>query len=173
VTAPILKFPKPLFAKLLSNYKTAPTSVHECKLIDPTQSAINTCAARMSEALAIANDIVASRSEIAALGTGKGDGTSHVLGKYGYGNFGRLCPHGIGRGAQDVAAFLAHHWGARTMGWSKQPSVPDTIQGLAGIVAFMKVPGFSGQGHIDLWNKTGPVGHDHWDAETIWFWKMA
>lgn len=173
MTEPIDKLPKPKFASMLSNYKTQPTSVHDCKLIDPTQDAINTCAARMSEALVIAAGLVKSRAEIGNLGNGKGDGTSYLLGKYGYGRFGKLCPHGIGRGAQDVAAFLAHHWGSRTRGWTAQEKAPDNVKGKKGIIVFMKIPGFSGQGHIDLWNDDKAVGHDYWNAETIWMWDLT
>lgn len=173
MTEPILRFTKPKFADLLTNYRTEPTSVHDCKLIDPTQDAINTCAARMSEALVLANGIVATRAAIGNLGTGKGDGAAFLLGKYGYGRFGKLCPHGIGRGAQDVAAFLAHHWGSRSQGWPAQASAPDAAKGKKGIIVFMKIPGFSGQGHIDLWNDDAAVGHAYWDAETIWLWVIA
>jgi hypothetical protein len=173
MTEPMRKLPKPLFADLLASYQPDPTSVHECKRVDPTESALHSSAARLSEALALADKIVASRAEIAALGTGQGDGTQYVLGPYGYGRFGRLCPHGIGRGAHDVAEFLAHHWGARTTGWTAQASAPDAILGKTGVVAFLRIPGLSGQGHIDLWNKTGSVGHEHWGSETIWFWQLA
>src|SRR4051812_16182729 len=114
------KFERPQFSDLKANYRTDPASVHECKLIDPTKGSINTCAARMSEALVLANRLGASRAAIVRLGNGKGDGTRYLLGAYGYAAFGRLCPHGIGRGAQDLGAFLKHHWGPRTLGWDTQ-----------------------------------------------------
>lgn len=170
MTERMLPFPKPKFSDLLAKYKVRPTSVHDCKLIDPTQSEINTCAARMSEALVLANKRIASRSAIGKLGTGGGDGASFLLGKYGYSRFGKLCPHGISRGAQDLAAFLAHHWGHQTLGWPAQTAAPKNVKGKKGIIAFMKIPGFSGQGHIDLWNDDKAVGHDYWEAETIWLW---
>ena len=37
----------------------------------------------------------------------------------------------------------------------------------------MKIPGFTGQGHIDLWNDNIPVGDSYWDAETIWMWVLT
>jgi hypothetical protein len=172
MTEPILRLAKPTFADLSASYKTDPASVHDCTLIDPTLSTINTCAARITEALVIANKIAGSRAEMGKLGTGNGDGTSYLLGKYGYGRFGKLCPHGIGRGAQDVGAFLAHHWGGRSLGWTAQAEAPVAIEGKTGVVVFMKIPGFTGQAHVDLWNKTGPVGHAYWSAATIWFWQL-
>lgn len=174
----MLKFPKPVFADLLDNYKVPSDSVHTCAVIDPTQSAVNTCAARMSEALVLANGLVTDRGAIGRLGTGRGDGTKLLLGKYGYGttaNTGRLCPHGIGRGAQDLAAFLRYQWGERTLGWAAQAthdSAPENIKGRRGVVAFLTIPGFSGQGHIDLWNVDRCVGHGYWASNAIWFWTL-
>jgi hypothetical protein len=173
MTEPIAKLAKPKFAELLAHYKTLPSSVHNCRLIDPTKDAINTCAARMSEAVVLALKLAASRAEIGNLGNGKGDGTTFLLGKFGYGRFGKLCPHGIGRGPQDLAAFLVHHWGARTRGWQARPAAPDDAQGKKGIIAFLKIPGYRGQGHIDLWNGDHAVGDDYWNAATIWMWDIG
>jgi hypothetical protein len=201
-----LKFSKPTFSELKENYRTESTSIHACSVIDTTLDGINTCAARMSEALVIANrvvpnatsraddpalagittayifgtpDYIRNRAAIAHVGNGKGDGKKYLLGQYGYGDYankGKLCPHGIGRGAVDLAAFLKYHWGPRTLGWIAQSEdgiPPDNIVGKQGIVAFQKIPGFSGQGHIDLWDNTGPVGHQYWTSETIWFWSLS
>ncbi len=179
----MLRFAKPRFSELVNNYELPASSVHECRLIDPTHDdAINTCAARMSEALVIANHLVKTRAEISALGRGqgtekgRGDGAPYLLGKYGYLAFGHLCPHGIARGAQDLGKFIAHHWGARTLGWPAQASptaAPEGIQGKTGLVLYAKIPGFSGEGHIDLWDGDHPVGHAYWNSQTIWFWEMA
>jgi hypothetical protein len=46
------------------------------------------------------------------------------------------------------------------------------VQGKTGIVAFLTIPGFDGQGHIDLWNKTACVGHGYWASKGIWFWQL-
>jgi hypothetical protein len=165
------RFPKPQFADLKVNYRTDPLSVHECRVIDPLADAVNTCAARMSEALVLANGLVADRAAIARLGNGTGDGRRFLLGRFGYAD--RLCPHGIGRGAQDVGRFLEQHWGARTLGWTKRADAPDNIKDKTGIVLFIKLPSFDGQGHIDLWDKTAAIGHAYWDAEAIWFWQLA
>src|SRR5262245_15334566 len=116
----------------------------------------------MSEALVLANRLVADRAAIAKLGNGKGDGKKFLLGTYGYAAFGKLCPHGIGRGAQDVGAFLQHHWGPRTLGWTTQKDAPDALKDKTGILLFIKIPSVSGQRHIDLWDKTAAVGHAYW-----------
>jgi len=36
----------------------------------------------------------------------------------------------------------------------------------------MKIPGFGGQGHIDLWDNNAAVGDAYWDAQTIWMWTL-
>lgn len=199
-----LKFSRPSFEDLKLRYSTASSSVHSCSTIDPTIGGIGTCAARMSEALVFANrlvepyekpsdpmltsvyvgymfgtNLIGERSQISRLGSGKGDGRSFLLGRYGYGgyaNVGNLCPHGIGRGAGDLAAFLKYHWGARTLGWTaqaKDDAPPPGIMKQTGVVAYLKIPGYDGQGHIDLWDGDHPVGAQYWTAETIWFWKLA
>jgi hypothetical protein len=87
-----------------------------------------------------------------------------------------VCPHGYIRGAQDLAAALAgpHGWGRRDLGWSSQPNgtPPTTAHGVKGLVCYMNIPTYHGQGHIDLWDGKGPVGDEYWDAETIWLWKL-
>lgn len=178
---PSLKFPKPAFADLRDNHLTYSSSVHACRVIDPTLGGVNTCACRMSEALVITNGLAADRAEISKQGDGKGDGTKYLLGKYGYGttaNTGRLCPHGIGRGAQDLGAFLKHHWGPRTLGWAAQADhhePPKDILGKHGVVVYIQIPGFGGQGHVDLWDGDGPgEGRSmYWASKTIWFWSLG
>jgi hypothetical protein len=127
----------------------------------------------MTEALVIAGAFITSRAAITRLGTGKGDGTAFLLGTHDYARFGRLCPHGIARSAEDVAAFLKHNWGAPPLEWMAQPAAPAALQGKTGIVAFLGVPGSSRQGHIDLWDRTTVVGSAHWGAATIWFWEIG
>jgi Type VI secretion system (T6SS), amidase effector protein 4 len=168
------RFPKPDFDKLVINYNTEPESVHDCPFIHTKNPInVNTCAIRMAEALVIANDLIDTREAIAALRTTWSDGKDLLLGKYAYGA--NLCPHGIARGARDLATFLRSHWGTPSLSWDAQEDAeaPDDIQGLIGVVAFIKLPSYDGQGHMDLWNGNGPVGHDYWDAESIYFWKLG
>ena len=86
------------------------------------------------------------------------------------------CPHEYIRGAQDLAAILAlpSVWGPRTLGWIAQKNAvaPANVIGKKGVICYMNIPGFSGQGHIDLWNNTVPVGDSYWDAATIWMWTL-
>jgi len=170
------RFPKPPFEKLLANYSTERTSIHDCPLLYRKESlpdSINTCALRMSEALVIATDLVPNREGITALSTRYSDGRGFLLGKYGY--RANLCPHGIGRGARDVSDFLRQQWGSPSLTWNTQadPSLPPPdIKSLTGVIAFVKLPGYVGQGHIDLWNRDDAVGAAHWDAQNIYFWRL-
>ncbi|TOH45238.1 hypothetical protein CGI81_17555 [Vibrio parahaemolyticus] len=118
---------KPSFSKLKANYKTLPTQIHSCSMAFP-----NTCAVRMSEALV------------------KTDGEFLTAFKRASKN---KCPHGYLRGAQDLAAVLGSPTvlGARTLGWTSQENgePPSNAIGRKGIVCYMNIPGFSGQGHIE------------------------
>jgi hypothetical protein len=138
------------FAKLKSNYSTSPTSIHKCTMHFP-----NTCAIRMSEALIKTDNSLMDVFKVAGI---------------------NKCLHSYVRGAQDLASVLAKPsaLGPRTKGWNGNFDgvAPSSIKGKKGIVCYMKIPGYSGQGHIDLWDNTGPVGDDYWDAETIWFWEL-
>lgn len=169
-----MSFPKPSFDALVLNYDIHPESVHDCPYIhrkDPIN--INTCAIRMSEAMVIAGGLIASREAIAALTDKAGNGKGKLLGKLGY--RANLCPHGIARGAGDLADFLRQQWGAPTFAWAarKETTPPEEVLGQTGVVAFIKLPDFAGQGHIDLWNDTSAVGHDYWNARNIYFWKLV
>lgn len=141
---------KPIFSTLKSNYRTSPSDIHVCKMHFP-----NTCAIRMSEALVKTNK--------AFLDIFKKSGKN-------------VCPHGYMRGAQDLGAVLgsANGLGVRDVGWSAQPNgkPPAGALGIQAIICYMNIPGFSGQGHIDLWDGEGPVGDEYWDAQTIWAWKL-
>lgn len=141
---------KPQFSSLKLNYRTQSTQIHSCSMSFP-----NTCAIRMSEALA--------RTNKSFLDAFKNSGKN-------------LCPHGYMRGAQDIASVLAKSsvFGNRDYGWSSQRNgkAPNKAIGKQGIICYMNIPGFSGQGHIDLWDNKVPVGDSYWDAGTIWMWTL-
>ncbi len=136
------------FKKLKENYTTDPTEIHKCSMHFP-----NTCAIRMSEALV------------------KTDSDFISIFKNSVPN---KCPHSYVRGAQDLGAILAkaHAFGPRTYGWkgTSSATVPQGAKNKQGVICFMNIPGFSGQGHIDLWDNNHAIGSDYWDAETIWLW---
>jgi hypothetical protein len=169
-----VQFSRPSFDALLASYETDPETVHACPFIhtkDPVN--VNTCAIRLGEALALSAELVADRDAIEALTRGSGDGHAFLFGRYGYRAL--LCPHGISRGAHDLADFLRAQWGEPTRRWVAQEGVeaaPDDAQGLKGVIAFVEIPTFGGQGHIDLWNDDGPVGHQYWSAREILLWEL-
>ena len=141
---------RPTFDLLKSNYRTLSTEIHACKMIFP-----NTCAIRMSEALV--------RSDAAFLNIFKSSGKN-------------ICPDNYVRGAQDLGAVLASKavFGVWNIGWNGKAgdAAPASISGKKGIVCYMKIPGFAGQGHIDLGDGAEPVGQAYWDAATIWLWVL-
>jgi hypothetical protein len=169
-----MRFPKPSFRDLVQNYWTDRESVHDCPYIYRKHPInINTCAIRMAEALVIANGLVESREAIAALSKRYSNGRGFLMGKYGY--LANLCPHGIARGAGDLGNFLRTQWGPPTLCFTKQDgplATPEEMRGRTGLVTFLKLPNYVGQGHIDLWNDTDAVGAAHWDAQRSFFWAL-
>lgn len=141
---------KPKFTSLKSNYTTDPTAIHRCSMHFP-----NTCAIRMSEALVKTNPSFLTVFQQSSR---------------------NKCPHSYIRGAQDLASILAQPivFGPRSYGWSGTGSntVPSNSKGKQGVICFMNIPGFSGQGHIDLWDKEYAVGASYWNAQTIWLWEL-
>ena len=141
--------PRPAFGVLKENYHTDAGSVHRCSMSFP-----NTCAIRLSEALV--------RTDSNFLDFFK---TSPH----------NKCPHDYLRGAQDLASVLrvGSVFGRHDRGWDNPGAAPTDIMGKTGIVCYMNIPSYpDGQGHIDLWNKTGPVGDAYWTGSPIWFWEL-
>ena len=96
-----------------------------------------------------------------------GTGEGFLLGRYGYRT--NLCPHGLGRGAADVAYFLQEHWGRPNHAWrGAHKDAPAELIDKAGLLFLIRIPGHDGQGIVDMWDKKKVVGAAHWKAE---FWK--
>lgn len=135
---------RPPFSAILSNYKLHET--HDCR----TMRFENTCAIRLSEALV--------KTEPSLLAAFRSSGRN-------------VCPHGYMRGAQDLAAALTQAWGQHDIGWNGGPGFqPSTSE--TGVICYMNIPGFSGQGHIDLLNSGIKVGQEYWSASPIWLWRL-
>jgi len=167
---PAKRFAKPRFEDVLRHYSTEPETVHTCAILNPTDKPDDVNAARMSEALVLANALVADRAKIEA-GAKKGE-TYPLLGPYSYKLFGNLCYHGIARGARDLGEFLQYHWGSHKE-FTGLTEAPPTISGKRGVVCFVKIPGGGGQGHIDLWNKDAMVGAPYWSSSKVWFFELT
>ena len=169
-----MRFPTPTFADLIASYSTDRESVHDCPFIYRKHPInINTCAIRMAEALILANGLIESREAITAQSPRYSNGKGFLMGKYGYAA--NLCPHGVARGAGDLGNFLRTHWGPPTLCFPAQPEVltaPEEMAGRTGLVVFLKLPNYQGQGHIDLWNQSDCVGAAHWDAQKSYFWQI-
>jgi len=144
----VVRLTRPSFDAIKAVYSIDPASVHSCSMQFP-----DTCAIRMSEALD--KTVAGIKKTFDASGRNQ-------------------CPHGFMRGAEDLAAVLrrADVFGVYDAGFSKPGEPPSAIQGKNGIVAYINIPNFSGQGHIDLWDGASPVGSAYWDADPIWFWRL-
>lgn len=142
---------RPKFLDVAGHYRYSweDPSTHACSMVFP-----NTCAIRLSEALV--------RADPGLLLLFKNSGVN-------------VCPHGYVRGAQGLGRALRGIWGTRDSGWSqlKTAVAPAGVLGKYGVVLYAKIPGFSGEGHIDLWNNDQPVGEAYWNAHTLWFWELA
>ena len=86
------------------------------------------------------------------------------------------CPHGYITGSVDLVSILsqAHLLGVRSHSWKSQANgnAPATAHGKHGIISYMDIPGYAGQGHIDLWANNSPVGDEFWEARSIWLWTL-
>lgn len=133
---------RPTFKKLSDSYST---KRHECPDI---KSSPNRCAINLSRALIDIGIKMDSDYK------------------------GKLCRHGYARGAQDLAAFLKKKWGTRDLGFEAPGAVPNAIKGKKGVIVFMNIPGFAGQGHIDLWDGKKTRTGTYWKARPIWFWEL-
>ena len=134
---------RPSYAILASNYSD---KKHDCPDITPSP---NQCAVRLSRALIAAEIPMDSDYP------------------------GNLCRHDYARGAQDLGAFLRKKWGNRDYGFEVPGNIPTQIQGKKGVILFMNIPNFSGQGHIDLWDGTKTKTGTFWNANPIWFWELS
>jgi hypothetical protein len=84
----------------------------------------------------------------------------------------KLCPHGYARGAQDLGKYLKKKWGTRDLGFEAPGTMPQQIKSKKGVILFINVPGFSGQGHIDLWDGKNTRSGAYWNSPEIWFWEL-
>lgn len=82
------------------------------------------------------------------------------------------CRHNYARGASDLAAYLRTKWGNRDFGFASPGSLPQSLNGKKGIILFETIPGFNGQGHIDVFNGTSGKTGTYWNAAVIWFWEL-
>ncbi|WP_407029484.1 hypothetical protein [Vibrio harveyi] len=87
------------------------------------------------------------------------------------------CPHGYLRGGTRSSCSARFSKSLRnTYTRLDKPSKWATASnaiGKKGIVCYMNIPDFSGQGHIDLWDGTKAVGDAYWEAKTIWMWTLT
>jgi hypothetical protein len=134
---------RPTFSSVDGHYSS---DIHSCPDIS---SSPNQCAVRLSRALIAAGMPMSP------------------------GYPGNLCAHGYARGAQDLGAFLKIKWGTYEYGFSAPGSAPSQIAGKQGVIMFANIPGFSGQGHIDLWDGSKTKSGEYWDADPIWFWTLT
>lgn len=136
---------RPKFSKLSQSYPDPP--FHDnCPDVQPKP---NLCAVRLSHALTAANAFEPSEFD------------------------GNLCRHNYARGASDLAAYLTKKWGRRDDGWPEPGSPPAGIKRKKGVILFERIPGFSGQGHIDLWDGEKTKTGEYWNAKTVWFWQLV
>lgn len=108
----------------------------------------NTCAIRMSLALIQADPMIKN--------------ALRAKGRKMHGKF--VIP-----GAQDLAAFLRNEWGVPDQSWAGSTGKPTGD----GVICYMNIPTFSGQGHIGLWKNGASYDHDdYWAASPVWFWRL-
>lgn len=109
----------------------------------------NTCAIRMSMALS-KSDVMLKNAFFKA-------------------SIANKTPKGYIRGAQDMAAILRNVWGVPDQNWSGSIGKPIGN----GLICYMNIPTYAGQGHIGLWkNGVAYDDDDYWSANPVWFWRL-
>lgn len=73
------------------------------------------------------------------------------------------------RGASYLAAYLKKKWGSRDEGFGGPGKLPERLKGKKGIILFERIPSFSGQGHMDVFNGAEGKTGTYWDSKTVWF----
>ena len=63
-------------------------------------------------------------------------------------------------------------WGRRELGFEKPGKKPAELDGKRGVILFIDIPDYGGQGHIDLFDGTKSLSGDYWNAKIIWFWEL-
>src|SRR6185369_1079644 len=137
------------------------------------QDHINACAARMSEALTIANEIVKSRAAIAAFGKGHGDGHKYcALGHYAYLCHGKLCPHGVARCARSRRALPSPLEGAQArVEGARQGAGRDRRQD--GFPLLRQRAWLQRDWAHRSVEQDRSCRHAYWGAQKIWFWQLG
>lgn len=73
-------------------------------------------------------------------------------------------------GAQDLAACLRRKWGRPNQDWAGG-SAGNPLGN--GVICYMNIPTYAGQGHIGLWKDGAAYNNDaYWSANPIWFWRL-
>jgi len=137
---------RPHFISVKSNYKLTSKSFSDSGGCNYS----NTCAVRLSSALIAANP---------------------AFKKIFASSPGNICgPHGNKRGAQDLAAVLKTAFG----GIDKSPKNAQEINAKKGIICFLGISGYGGQGHITLWENNECIDKSsYWESSPlIWFWRL-
>jgi hypothetical protein len=169
-----MKFPTPIFDLLTTFFRADPQSTHICRkgVMHGAPSPAETSAARMSEALCLANGILRSRASLLEQ-VDRGDGKHAMLGNYGY--KADMCAHGMARGAMDLAYFLVEHWGQpySVAEPTKETAKDHELTSRTGVIAFLNLQGEPrASGHIDLWEGSKCIGKPHWNCRKMMFWKL-
>ena len=165
-----MKLARPYFEFLRRHFRTDPASAHLCSSgrLGGAPSGPETSATRMSEALVLAVGLISDRASLLRRTTGP-DGKAPLLGDYGYRT--DLCPHGLARGAADLAYFLQEQWGQPTC-FERLTEPPQVIVDTTGLIAFLTIDGVKAQGHVDVWDGKRCAGSAYWPARKIMFWKL-
>lgn len=160
------RLPKPTFDVMEKAYLASKTCLHLCPVATPVDSGFSRdeSAVRLCEALLVATNVVAQRSEITRSDT-------QLLGDFSFALYGRMCPHGVGFEADALSRFCAAEWGD-PLKFTDGASAQARLRSKTGVIYFAGHQGRGSRTHIDLWNGSQCLGEAHWDASEILFWEL-
>lgn len=67
---------------------------------------------------------------------------------------------------KELADYLEKQWG-KAIVRAKRPGSKHAFQGKQGVIAFIGIPGYTGGGHIDLWDGQKTQKGDYFDSEWV------
>ncbi len=159
------RFPKPMFDQVERAFLSE-TRPHLCSVAGGVEASkqSDASAARVSEALLIATQVVASRADVSA-------SKRPLLADYSYELFGRMCPHGVALEPNRLEEFLTAEWG-EPIRMKQLSEAPKSMLRKTGIVCFRGIPWRAAKNHVDLWNGERCLDQAHWEAADISFWPL-
>jgi hypothetical protein len=72
----------------------------------------------------------------------------------------------------EMAAYLKKQWGRPTLHVKNPGGSSSAFAGRQGVIAFLGIPGYSGGGHVDLWDGQKTAHGDYFNSSEVMLWEQ-